>query len=122
MEKIYGDHCVKLHGRTYHFFTNTAGQNGLSYFTFDAAMEVESHGNSLNSEVIKNNKLRIVNEFLIGIYEELKSINILVQELENIGIISRTNSEIFTIPNVITEINTKTSYFDVAGITNDDTI
>lgn len=47
-EVRFGDLCVVLHGRTYHFMTNSTGQNALRYFLYDAQSDMIEHGNKLN--------------------------------------------------------------------------
>lgn len=120
-EYRFGDHCVILHGRTYHFLTNTTGQSGLRYFLFDAQSDMIEHGNRLNQSNTEGLTYeRIIPNFLKSIFNELQQINILVNEIENIGLRSRQSEFNNNNHNMIVEINARTSHFDVAAITSDD--
>ena len=48
-EYRFKDSCVTLHGRTYHFLTNSAGKGGFHYFLYDAQAAMIKHGNDLNN-------------------------------------------------------------------------
>jgi len=118
-ELRFGDHCVTLHGRTYHFFTNSAGMNGLHYFLYDAQLDLIAHGDRLNKNITNNIRKRVFPEFLQSLFTELQSINILAQEIEMIGTITKhggTDRE----PNILVELNTATSHFDVAAISSNE--
>jgi len=53
-ESTFGNHCVTLHGRTYHFLTNLAGMNGLHYFLYDAQLDLMAHADRLNENITIN--------------------------------------------------------------------
>lgn len=120
-EKIRGNHAVKLNGRTYHYIPKTGGlcQGGIQYFTYDAASQMEAYTESLNTPNGRHGE-RTVREYVRGIYEELKEVNELVNECEQIGIMA--GNEILSEGDACTlklSINVKTSSFDVAAITSD---
>ena len=58
-EHMFGDHSVKLHGRTCHFLTNAVGHKSskLKYFCFDAVDALRQHASSLNS--VENDRCNI---------------------------------------------------------------
>jgi hypothetical protein len=122
-EKIRGNHGVKLNGRTYHFIPKTGShcQGGIQYFTYDAASKMEAYTESLNTPNGRHGE-RTVREYLRGIYEELKEVNELVNECEQIGIMA--GNEVLGEGDARAlklAINVKTSAFDVAAITSDAT-
>ena len=118
---MFGDHSVKLHGRTYHYLTNAGGQksSGLKYFCFDAIDAMRQHDNSLNSA----EKERCNIHYLTEIYNELKAVNIIVQECQQIGWFAQANTVLCRqqplSQELIVNINEQTSYLDVAAITAD---
>jgi len=117
----FGDHCVILHGRTYHFLTSSTGQSGLRYFLFDAQSDMIAHGNRLNQSNTEGVTYeRIIPDYLTTLYTKLQRIKILVREIENIGICSNTQQMTNNTHNMIVELNSRTSHFDVAAITSDD--
>jgi len=119
-EVRYGDHSVILHGRTYHFMTNTSGHNGLRYFLYDAQAEMMNHGNKLNQSNVDGLAYeRIIPEYLQLIYNELQQLNLLVHEIEGIGRFSRSHENDNNRHNMLVELNSRTSHFDVAAITSD---
>jgi hypothetical protein len=123
-EKIRGNHAVKLNGRTYHYIPTT-GSNckaGIQYSTYDAATQMETYAASLNSSTGGKHGEKTVREYLRGIYNELKEVNGLVNECEQIGIMAEAG--------VLADggardlklaINVQTSAFDIAAITSDAT-
>jgi hypothetical protein len=122
-EKIRGNHAVKLNGRTYHFIPKTGAhcQGGIQYFTYDAASQMEAYTESLNTPNGQHGE-RTVREYLKGIYAELKEVNELVNECEQIGIMA--GNEVLSEGDARAlrlAINVKTSAFDVAAITSDAT-
>jgi hypothetical protein len=122
-EKIRGNHAVKLNGRTYHFIPKTGAhcQGGIQYFTYDAASQMEAYTESLNTPNGQHGE-RTVREYVKGIYEELKEVNELVNECEQIGIMA--GNEVLSEGDARAlklAINVKTSAFDVAAITSDAT-
>jgi len=120
-EVRFGDHCVVLHGRTYHFMTNSTGQNALRYFLYDAQSDMIEHGNKLNGSNSSGAFYeRIIPHFLQLIYKELQEKNTLVQEIESIGLFSRSQEININRHNMFVELNARTSHFDVAAITSDD--
>lgn len=117
---MHGNHAVKLNGRTYHFFppsisSMTDPSGGLSYFMFDAQAAMMAHANStpgnngIGNEPIDDLKL-------MEIYNELKSKNYLCQELEQIGahVVANENTR-----NLMADINSSITYFEVASIVDD---
>jgi hypothetical protein len=120
-EHMFGDHSVKLHGRTYHYLTNAGGHksSGLKYFCFDAVDAMRQHGSSLNS--VQNDRCNI--QILTEIFNELKSCNKIVQECSQIGWFAETNRAMYSqqplCQEVIIQINEQTSHLDVAAITAD---
>jgi len=120
-ELIHGNHCVTLHGRTYHFITTSDGSNGLHYFLFDAQLELLGHGDKLNVGPTGDIEYkRIYPEYLRTLFLELQHINVLVQEVERIGQFSLNPNTDITSSNILVDLNTRTSYFDVAAITSND--
>jgi len=120
-EVRHGNHSVILHGRTYHFLTTSSGSNGLHYFLFDAQENLLSHGEKLNVGISgEESARRIYPNFLRTLFLELQDINILVQEIERIGYFSLDPNTDITSQNILVELNTRTSHFDVAAITSND--
>jgi len=118
-ELRFGDHCVTLHGRTYHFLTNSAGMNGLHYFLYDAQLDMMAHADRLNINITRNNKKRVIPEFLESLFIEMQEKNILAQEVEMIGNITKHCHTQNENQNILVELNTATSHFDVAAISSD---
>ena len=116
----FGDSCVTLHGRTYHFLTNSAGNCAFHYFLYDAQAALLQHGNQLNQYATGQENQRIYTNFLQLLYNEQKDNNVLVNEIDYIGReISNQISHQDT-PNFIIDLNATTSHFDVASISSTD--
>ena len=122
-EYRFDDSCVTLHGRTYHFLNSSAGKGGFQYFLYDAQAAMVAHGNELNQYSGGQENLRIYTNFLEQLYNELKDINILVNEIERIGGEIATNPNLHSdTPNFILNLNATTSHFDVAAISSTESI
>jgi len=122
-EYRHGDYCVTLHGRTYHFLASSDGSNGLHFFLFDAQLDLLGHGDKLNiGPTGQVEYKRIYPEYLHTLFLELQQINVLVQEIERIGLFSLNPNTDITSPNILVDLNTRTSYFDVAAITSNTVI
>ena len=119
-EVRYGDHSVILHGRTYHFLTNSAGQNGLHYFLYDAQASLMNHSDILNQNYESDGNRRIYPEFLQMLFSELQQNNILVEDIEMIGRISNSFTPLTNSTNIVSHLITLTSHFDVAAISSID--
>jgi len=118
-EYRFEDSCITLHGRTYHFLCNSAGMGGFRYFLYDAQAAMLQHGNDLNNFASSQENLRIYPNFLQLLYNELKDINILVNEVDRIGRDISTNEHVLgDTPNYIVNLNATTSHFDVAAISS----
>jgi len=77
------------------------------------------HGNELNQYGGGEQNLRIYTNFLELLYIELKSVNILVNEIETIGKeISDNEYSLGDTPNFILSLNARTSHFDIASISS----
>jgi len=114
----FGDSCITLHGRTYHFLTNSSGKGGFQYFLYDAQAAMVKHGNELNNYAAGHDNLRIYSNFLELLYIELKETNILVNEIEYIGKAISNENLLGDTPNLILNLNATTSHFDVAAISS----
>jgi len=117
-ETIHGDHAVRLHGRTYHFLPTSAGNGGLSFFTFDNLANCSSYATATlnNSEA---GYTRIIPKFLSDIFQEMKTHNRICQECEQIGHFANEYMDSNNTANAYAIINENTSYLDVAQITSD---
>lgn len=74
-EVRYGNHCVVLHGRTYHYLTTSNGSNGLHYFLFDAQTALLDHGAKLNNTSNTGECFnRIYPQYLQTIFLELQNL------------------------------------------------
>ena len=76
-ERINGESCVKLNGRTYVYLqsSNKKG-SGINYFTFDALLDMQNSIDNLNSSMNSANSNNYVNpHYMNKIYSELKQIN-----------------------------------------------
>lgn len=115
---MFGPHAVKLNGRMYHFLPSITSSTtdpscGLSYFTFDAQAAMIRHVQTLHgSGGIGHDYVR--EAIVQDIYNEIKHINFLCQELQVIGhgVQSRNST------NLVAEINASINYFEVAQITS----
>ena len=117
-EVIHGNHAVRLHGRTYHFLTNSSGNAGLNFFTFDNLANCTDYAtNTLNNE--SKGYQRIIPLFLENIFNELKQFNAICQECEQIGYFAKDYMHTDSTINTFATINETTSYLDVAQITSD---
>jgi len=115
----FEDSCITLHGRTYHFLSNSAGKGGFQYFLYDAQAAMINHGNELNQYSGRQDSLRIYINFLQLLYAELKVINVLVNEVQKIGNEISTNQYLMgDTTNLILNLNATTSHFDVAAISS----
>jgi len=114
----FGDSCITLHGRTYHFLTNSSRKGGFQYFLYDAQAAMVQHGNELNTYAAGPENLRIYSNFLELLYIELKETNILVNEIEYIGKAISNENLLGDTPNLILNLNATTSHFDVAAISS----
>ena len=118
----FGDNCVTLLGRTYHYLMKCGDltRNGLKYFTYDALhakIALTEHSEALNQVEQRCNI-----EYLHSIYDELKEFNELVHDCQQIGYFARqydTNPESFFSEEAIMDINEYTSGLDIAAITAD---
>jgi hypothetical protein len=113
---------VTLLGRTYHYLMKCGDltRNGLKYFTYDALhakTALNEHAAALNQIEERCN----IN-YLHSIYDELKEVNELVHDCQQIGYFARQyaiNPESFFSEEAIMEINEYTSSSDIAAITAD---
>ena len=104
----FGDNCVTLLGRTYHYLRNCGDltRNGLKYFTYDAL-----HAKTAlteHSEALNQVEQRCNIEYLHSIYDELKEVNELARDCQQIGYFARqydTNPESFFSEEAIMDIN-----------------
>ena len=117
-EVIHGDHAVRLHGRTYHYLPSTKGQGGLQYFTFDSLANCRKYATDALNNTARG-YVRIIPNYLDGIFRELQLRNAICQECEQIGHFARENVQNAGTRDVIATINETTSYLDVAQITGD---
>jgi len=117
-EHIHGEHAVRLHGRTYHFLTTSAGNAGLNFFTFDNLANCTNYAtSSLNNE--KKGYQRIIPTFLENIFRELIEYNAICQECEHIGTYTKEYMDSSSTIDAFATINESTSYLDLAQITSD---
>ena len=117
-DTIHGDHAVRLHGRTYHFLTDSRGNAGLNFFTFDNLANCTNYATTtLNNP--ERGFQRIIPTFLRNIFQELKTYNTICQECEQIGHFAEEYMESNTTIDAYATINEATSYLDVAQITSD---
>ena len=95
-------------------------RNGLKYFTYDALhakIALTEHSEALNQVEQRCNI-----EYLHSIYDELKEVNELVHDCQQIGYFAGqydTNPESFFSEEAIMDINEYTSGLDIAAITAD---
>jgi hypothetical protein len=88
---MYGDHAVKLQGRTYHFMppvTNGVGPNGgLSYHLFDARAALASHaasrGQKQNSDGTTVDIVK--SDILERLYDDMRENNSLAMDIAGFG-------------------------------------
>ena len=92
----------------------------MQYFTFDAMDSLYEHGASLN-KITQNRGEHIKATYLQRISNELKEVNLLVQECEHIGHTLSNIGQAQSVTTVVAELNTRTSAFDVAAVTSDRT-
>jgi len=116
-EVIHGDHAVRLHGRTYHFLTTSAGNGGLNYFTFDSLATCTDYATTTLNNTAKGYQ-RIIQPFLKDIYGELMQYNAICHDCEQIGQFTEAYMQAESTPNAFATINETTSYLDVAQITS----
>ena len=69
-EVRFGDSCVTLHGRTYHFLSNSENKGGFHYFLYDAQAAMIQHGNQLNQYAGGEENQRIYTTFFKRLYIE----------------------------------------------------
>ena len=117
-DTIHGDHAVRLHGRTYHFLTNSQGNAGLNFFTFDNLANCTNYATTALNNAERGFQ-RIIPSYLRNIFQELKIYNSICQECEQIGHFAEEYMESNTTIDAYATINEATSYLDVAQITSD---
>ena len=94
----------------------------MEYFTFDALQALQHHGASMNKESKFGEHVKA--SYLGRLFDELKQSNYLVQDCEQIGQeVTRLDptADQRSVREVIAQLNTLTSAFDVAAITSDRT-
>ena len=117
-EVIHGNHAVKLHGRTYHYLTSSAGNGGLNFFTFDNLANCTNYATRTLNDTAKGYQ-RIIPSFLQDIFNELKQFNAICKECEQIGTYAEEYMDSGATQNAIAIINESTSFLDVAQVTSD---
>lgn len=128
-EKINGESCVKLNGRTYFYLPRSSRKgSGINYFTFDALLDLQNAVNIFNKSMDDNNSEHHINGFYMEkIFKELQSINPFATELSRIGTDIKTignnnNNNINEIINLKSSINTKTHLFEIGAVISDNSI
>jgi hypothetical protein len=109
-DTIYGDHAMRLSGRTYHKFFNSASSGGLQYFMHAAEDAMLQHGHDwlLDEAALRN------------IYQWLIQNNPLCQELQQIGMFSEILDFTLIGPQqVAATINEITHELDISAIVSD---
>jgi hypothetical protein len=124
-EKINGESCVKLNGRTYISMPYSSRKgSGIHYFTFDALLDLENSVNIFNNNMENKFSDSHINKYYMSkIFGELKNINPFAEELKLIGNEIKSNEHIFAMNNEVinlrSRINTKTHHFEIGAILSD---
>lgn len=88
---------------------------GLNFFTYDASVDLVRYAGSLNKSA-----KRIIEHLLLSIFEELKEVNDLVRQLQQIGRLSNLQVNQENERNVIAIMNSSVQDFDLAAFITDD--
>ena len=119
IENIVGEHCVKINGNVYTYIPKTGTNGGITYFTYDAQDQMLRNMQTRNSQHPQYDE-PIIKNFLIRIFEELKSINEFTEDLQLVGNYVTQHDENNTNYTELTAtVNQQTSNIDISGITSD---
>jgi hypothetical protein len=87
---MYGDHAVKLNGRTYHFLpTSVPGvgpSGGLSYFLYDSRSALAGHASSRSRTNSKGAVVDAMDATLLKlIYDDMRINNDMAKDIADFG-------------------------------------
>jgi hypothetical protein len=123
-EKINGESCVKLNGRTYAYLSSSTRKgSGINYFTFDALEDLHQSVHSFNKTMDNNKSDRNINPFYMEkIFTELKVINPFAGDLSKIGSEIKCANNSMSQQTLRSNINTKTHHFEIGSIISDSSL
>ena len=110
-DTIFGDHAVRITGRTYHFFHTTGRSCGLQFYIHNATALVDE----------KNERTECLQSHIVGnLLAQLREENRLVEQFEFIGEVERKGNHEIT--ELSPQFNIATQDFDVSFITSDNVL